>query len=566
MQGIKVYEGIGIGKAWILKDEPVADKVVKGTVAPGQLQQEKERFEAALDQAILDIKALEKHTQETVGDEEAMIFDAHLMMIQDPTLTGAILQKMTKKNYTADYAVLEARDEVVATFMMIEDDYLRARAKDVQDVSDKLLEVLLGIQSSSLGSIDKPVVLFAQDLKPSETVLLNDFVVGIVLEEGSVTSHAAIVAKAKGIPTVVGIKDACNLVEADTEVILDATHGTVLLDPAEDVRREFETKIQVQKEEKARLAQLKGVPAATRDGHAVKLFGNVGSLQETHWVKDNGGFGVGLLRTELIYMDSDHFPTEEEQYNYYKDIVEVLPDEVIIRTLDIGGDKMLPYYTFPKEMNPFLGCRAIRFCLNNEDLFLAQLKGILRASVHGKVKVMFPMVSNLEELRAAKAVLAKAKEALRTEGIPFNEKIQVGIMIEIPAAAIAADLFAKEVDFFSIGTNDLCQYTSAVDRMNADIAHLYQPLHPSILRLIKMTVDAANANGIEAGVCGEMAGDPDMALLLTGIGVHELSMSASMIPKVKDRILASGMEELKALAARVMETSTAEEALKVLKG
>jgi phosphotransferase system enzyme I (PtsI) len=566
MKGIKVYEGIGVGKAFVLKSEVISDNVRKEAIDISLIENEKEAFKQSLQKTIEKIEGLKKHAEETVGKEESMIFDAHLEMVQDITLLDSIEKKIEDKKYHAEQAVLEARDEIVKVFMAIDDEYLKARAKDVIDVTDMLINTILGIEVNTLSSINEPTILFAQDLKPSETILLNDYVVGIVLEEGSVTSHAAIVAKAKGIPTVVGIENATEEIENGIFILLDATEGVVIINPDENTNKEYKDKIEAEKKEKERLLKTKDKPGRTKDGHTVRILGNVGSLQETKWVKENGGFGIGLLRTELIYMNSDHFPTEEEQFKYYKEIVETLPGEIIIRTLDIGGDKMLPYYKFPEEMNPFLGFRAIRFCLKNEELFKSQLKAILRAGNYGNVKIMLPMVSAIEEIRESKVVLEKAKEELRAENKSFKEDIPLGIMIEIPAAAVAADIFAKEVDFFSIGTNDLCQYTSAVDRMNKEVAYLYQPYHPSILRLIKMTIEGAKNNNIEVGVCGETAGDPDYALLLTGLGIDELSMSASMIPKVKDRMFNYTKEELEKLAEKVLQASTAEEAKKILFG
>jgi phosphoenolpyruvate-protein phosphotransferase len=502
----------------------------------------------------------------TVGLSEAQIFEAHLDMANDPMFIDLVINKINSDFVNAEYAVLEARNEIVNTFMKIQDEYLKARAKDIIDVTDTLLRNLLGIENQSIGNVSKDTIIVAKDLKPSETVQLNNYIKGIILEEGSITSHAAIVAKAKGIPTLVGVEGALNSIKDNSIVIMDCDNTEIIVNPSEEQLKYYSKLEEEQSKEKIRLSSYKDKKCLTKDGHEVKVFGNVGSSEEAMFVKENGGFGIGLLRTELIYMNSDHFPTEEEQFEYYSQIVKLIPNEVIIRTLDIGGDKMLPYYKFPEEMNPFLGLRAIRFCLQNKEIFKTQLRAILRASAFGKVKIMLPMISNLEEILESKKLIQQAKNELKQEKVDFDENIEVGIMIEIPAAAISSDILAKEVDFFSIGTNDLIQYSCAVDRMNKNVSYLYDPYHPSILRLIKMTIESAKKNHIEVGVCGETAGDPDYAMILVGMGIDELSMSASMIPIVKDRIAQYSKEELSKIMEMVMQQIDSKSAYQALIG
>lgn len=565
MKGIKVFEGIAIGKALVYQETDPSTMFTKETIKDDQIQDVLQMFGSHVETAIAQLDDLKQHALLTVGKEEAEIFEAHSMMLSDPMLIGGIKKLIEKEYYSEAYAILTMKDRLVAQFMAIENEYIRARAQDVRDVSDRLLRLCLGIEEINLDLIREDTVIVAKDLKPSQTIGLNSFVKGIILEEGSVTSHAAIVAKAKGIPTLVGVVNACGEILDQEMVILDSKKNNIFVKPDEATKAMYATLLEVQIKEQEFLNSLKHQEAVTLDGRKVKLYGNVGSVEEARLVKEQGAKGIGLLRTELIYMNSDHLPTEEEQFRYYKEIAELMEEETIIRTLDIGGDKSLPYYELPKEENPFLGKRAIRLCLKEKALFQTQLKAILRASHFGKIKIMFPMISCLEELREAKEQLEIAKQELRGQNILFDENIAVGIMVEIPAAAICADLFAKEVDFFSIGTNDLCQYTMAVDRMNPEVSHLYQPLHPGILRLIQMTIDAGKKHHVEVGVCGETAGDKDFAGLLLGMGVDELSMSPAMINRVKDRIRSEKAEELEKMAEQVKGLSTWDQAYEIIK-
>lgn len=565
MKGIIVFEGIAIGKALVYRETDPSTMVMKETINSEKIQDVLQLFGNHVELAITQLDALKQHALLTVGKDEAEIFEAHRMMLSDPMLIGGIKKLIEKELFSEAYAILTMKERLVAQFMAIENEYIRARAQDVKDVSDRLLRICLGIEEINLDQIKEDTVVVAEDLKPSQTIGLNSFVKGIILEEGSITSHAAIVAKAKGIPTLVGVTGATKEIVDQEMIILDSKKNNIFVQPDDSTRAMYETLLEVQKKEQEFLNSLKHQEAVTLDGRTVKLYGNVGSVEEARLVKEQGAKGIGLLRTELIYMNSDHLPTEEEQFHYYKEIAELMEEETIIRTLDIGGDKSLPYYELPKEENPFLGKRAIRLCLKEKALFKTQLKAILRASSFGKIKIMFPMISCLEELREAKEQLEEAKQELRENNIAFDEKIPVGIMVEIPAAAICADLFAKEVDFFSIGTNDLCQYTMAVDRMNTEVSHLYQPLHPGILRLIQMTIDAGKKHHVEVGVCGETAGDKDFAGLLLGMGVDELSMSPAMINRVKDRIRSEKAEELEKMAEQVKGLSTWSQAYEIIK-
>jgi len=562
MSGIIVYKGIGIGKCQLVQE--INYKIREDIIPEISKQKELDLFETSKASAALQIQKLKDHAEKYVGQDEAAIFDAHLMMIDDPMLTGAIKDNIVKSGYSSEKAVITARDELIAKFMLIDNDYIRERAKDIEDVSNRMLDIMLGVNSNPLENITEPVIVVAKDLKPSQTVLLNENVRGIVLETGSKTSHAAIVAKAKGIPTVIGETGIVENVHNGDLLILDAQENKLLINPDSEVLNEYTEKYNLELKRKEYLKTLKNLSAETKDGHRIKLYGNVGSVNDTKLVRNQGGEGVGLLRTEFLYMDNTHFPTEEEQFEQYKKIAELAGEEVIIRTLDIGGDKTLPYFKFPEELNPFLGLRAMRFCLERRDIFNTQLRAILRASSYGKVKIMFPMIATVEELRSGKQCVEDAKAALRAEGIPFDESIEVGIMIEIPSAAISADLLAKEADFFSIGTNDLCQYTIAVDRMNTHVSKLYQPLNPSIIRLIDIAVKGAHSNNREIGVCGEMASDELGALTLIGLGVDELSVSPSMLPIIKEKVRSVNYSELKVWVENLKNLNTEKEVISEL--
>ncbi|MBM7557712.1 phosphoenolpyruvate--protein phosphotransferase, partial [Halanaerobacter jeridensis] len=427
------------------------------------------------------------------------------------------------------------------------------------------LKNLLGLNTVSLAQLDKEVILVAKDLAPSDTTQIDkELVQGFATTVGSRTSHTAIMARSMEIPAVVGANGILDDVETGDQIIVDGLDGTVIVNPTEEELNKYEEKAEEYAERKKRLAELKEVPAETTDGHQVELVANIGTPADIPGAQDNGAEGIGLYRSEFLYMDRDSLPSEEEQFEAYKEVAEKIDGSIVIRTMDIGGDKELPYLDMPEEMNPFLGYRAIRMCLDKPEIFKVQLRAILRASAYGEVKIMYPMISAVEQLREANQILEEVKEELREENIEFDEDLEVGMMIEVPAAAMVADILAKEADFFSIGTNDLIQYTTATDRMNEQIADLYQPFHPALLRLIKRVVDAAHAEGKWAGMCGEMAGDKRLAPFLLGVGLDEFSMSAVSIPEVKDQIRNMSLAEAEEIAEKALNCETAQEVRKVL--
>lgn len=540
MTGVAVFDGISIGKTWLVEEKEIS--IPEFSLTDGDIDDELSRLEEWKNKHGENLKHKKDMILETVGEEESKIFDAHLEILNDPELEATIIGHIKNDHMNGVKSIYETMQQFLQLFKGIDDPYIRERAVDIEDVLTGWIKVGLGIEESGLASISEDVVLFANDLTPSDTVHFTSFVKGVVLQEGSVTSHTAIVAKAKGIPTIVGFKDL--MPKQGQVVVLDTKAMDMIVEPDQETYDTYMEKVKEIEIYKASLAKLKDLPALTVDGREIEIFGNVGALEDAHATLDNGGFGVGLLRTELIYMESKDWPTEEEQYKIYYDIASTVNEEVIIRTLDIGGDKVLPYYKFDHEENPFLGLRALRFCLKNQDIFLTQLKAILRVSAEFPVKVMFPMVGAVSELIEARKVLDLAKAELKEEGKAFNDHIAVGIMVEIPSVVFALDMFEGLIDFVSIGTNDLCQYTLAVDRMNPEVAYLYDSENISILRMIKHVVKSCHAMNVKVGVCGEMAGSVKTGLILLGLGVDELSMSPAMIPYVKDAVRKASYKEL----------------------
>ncbi len=562
LSGIPVYKGIEIAPVFLHQE---AELVINTTpIEKQQIDDTLSRFELIHNKAVRELEALKGKAEATGQSEAAEIFDAHLMMVDDPMLNGKIRDLIRQKLYSLEQAIDETKKEIMGMFLSIEDDYLKARAADVEDVANRFLKLALGIETKGFDEINEEVILVAKDLKPSEASGLTGFIKGILLEEGSQTSHVAIMAKAKGIPTIVGLSGILAQVQPGDLVILDSIGNKVLVQPGKEELQHYGQQRDQLLSKRQRLEAIKGEEAITKDQRTIKLYGNIGTSSEAQYVANYGGRGVGLFRTEFLYMNAKSFPTEEEQFQEYKKTVEQGLEDVIIRTLDIGGDKNLPYYEFKEEENPFLGFRALRFTLANTEIFKAQLRAILRASAFGKASIMFPMVSSLEEVRKAKELLEVCKEELKKEQLAFDPDLRTGIMIEIPSAVVIADLLIGEVDFFSIGTNDLCQYTLAVDRMNKDVAYLYQPLHPAILRLIKQTVDAAHAVNKEVGICGEMAGEAVNALALIGLGIDELSMSPAVIPEIKALIRQTSYEELKSIADRILKCKTTDDIKTIL--
>ncbi|MBY8909144.1 phosphoenolpyruvate--protein phosphotransferase [Salinicoccus roseus] len=561
LKGIGASDGVAIAPVYSLEEPDLSFDGKQ--IEPGQENAEVERFKAAFNQSKVEITKIRNHAEEAVGPEHAAIFDAHLLVLDDPEFLGPIEAHIRNDQKSAPQALLETRDQFVAIFENMENEYMKERAADIKDVSKRVLAHMLGKELPDPSKIDTPVVIVAEDLTPSDTAQLDkNFVKGFVTNVGGRTSHSAIMSRSLEIPAVVGTKEITAVAKVGDDIIVDGSAGEVIVNPTEEevlVYKDKEARVQ---EEKVELQKLVDEPSETMDGIAVELAANIGTPDDLDGVKSNGAEGIGLYRTEFLYMGRNELPTEEEQYEAYKKVLEDMDDKpVVVRTLDVGGDKELPYLDLPKEMNPFLGHRAVRMTLDNPDLFRTQLRALLRASQHGNLKIMFPMIATIDEFNRAKALLIEEKDKLVDEGEKIKEDIEVGIMVEIPSAAILADQFAKVVDFFSIGTNDLIQYTMAADRMNESVSYLYQPHHPALLRLIKMVIDAAHKEGKWAGMCGEMAGDEQAVPLLLGLGLDEFSMSASSVLKARKQISQLKKTDMKRLAASAIECKDSEEVL-----
>ncbi|MBR3311282.1 MAG: phosphoenolpyruvate--protein phosphotransferase [Solobacterium sp.] len=562
LKGIAASQGIAVAKVYKL-EQPVLE-IVRKEANP---EEEIAKLDAAFKKTVEDIEKIKEVASKSLAPEELAVFDAHLMMANDPELRGQIEDMIKNDSVNAEFATDQVANMMVMIFESMEDAYMRERAADIKDVTFRLKCNLCGKIIPNLSTIDEPVVIVAKDLTPSDTGSLNkEFAKGFATEIGGRTSHSAIMARSLEIPAVVGVTGILDAAKDGDPVILDALNGEVILYPTEEQVAEYQKKGEEYKAEKEALKALKNKESISTDGHKVLLVGNIGSPADVDGVKENGGEGVGLFRTEFLYMKSEDWPDEETQYQAYKSVLEGMEGKpVVIRTLDIGGDKKLKYYTFEEEMNPFLGVRAVRFCLMKKDIFRTQLRALLRASAFGHLCIMFPMIATVQEFKDAKAVYDEEREKLIAEGIAVGEKVEVGCMIEIPAAAVLADQIAKYADFFSIGTNDLIQYSMAADRMSQPVSYLYQPLNPSILRLIKMTIDGAHKNGKWCGMCGEMAGDELAAPVLLGLGLDEFSMSATSILRARKMINGLSYEEMKAMAAKAVECDTMEEVTELVK-
>ena len=557
MKGLGTSPGIGIGKIFVYKTTEI--KVIKKSIADAEF--EINRLDKAISKAGAEIERLYKLTLANMGEKEAEIFKAHKMILEDPEFYFAVIEKINKEKVNCEFAVKETSESFITMFEDIKDEYLKERAVDIKDVSTRLLRTLLEIESVDLLSINEESIIVAEDLTPSDTAQLNkEIVAGIVTELGGRTSHTAIMARTLEVPAITGIKDILKNVKHGELMIIDGTTGEIIINPREEEIFEYENKNKKIEELKKKLQNIKGQDSISKDGYKVEIAGNIGTPKDIDKVLENDGEGVGLYRTEFLYMDRDRLPTEEEQFEAYKAVAEKLGKRpLVIRTLDVGGDKDLPYLNLPKEMNPFLGYRAIRLCLDRKNIFRTQLRAILRSSTYGNVKIMLPMISNIKEVRDSKEIIEEIKEELRKEKIPFDENMEIGIMIEIPAAAIHSRSFAKEVDFFSIGTNDLIQYTLAVDRGNQDISYLYNQYHPAVLSLIKMTIENGHEEGIWVGMCGEAAGDEKLIPLLLAMGLDEFSMSASSILKARYLIKNTSKEEMASMIEEILGLSTAED-------
>jgi len=557
-----VSPGIARGQVHVVRDE--LDEVVRYRVASSQVTDEISRFETALIQTRMQILEMQQRIAESIGAKDAAIFDAHLLVVEDRTLIDEVLRKLETDLCNVEWIFQEVATRYAETLNKIDDPYLRERALDIQDVTKRVIRNLQGKAPKTFLALTEPHILVAHNLTPSDTASMNRAkVLGIATDLGSRTSHAAILARSLNIPAVVGLHDITAKLETGQHVLLDGNDGCLIVDPTPETLARYVAIESRRAKVTAKLKELRETTSTTRDGRHIVLSANIELPEDVGAVAANGAEGIGLYRTEFLYLNRTTLPTEEEQYETYRRVAErVRPNPLIIRTFDLGGDKLAPgTVDITDELNPFLGWRAIRFCLENVEVFKTQLRAILRASVVGNVKIMFPMISGLDELRRAITILGECKEELRSAKIDASEKIEVGAMVEIPSAAICASVLAPEVDFFSIGTNDLIQYALAVDRVNEKIAHLYQPTHPAVLRLLKMIADAGHANNIWVGVCGEMAGDIALVPLLLGLGVDELSTAAILVPRVKRAVQSLEIPECRRLVEEAFHLNTAAEIL-----
>mgnify|MGYP000903923891 CR=1 FL=1 len=562
MRGIGVSPGIVNGYV-VKKSEPlriVEKKVVTDSEA------EMKKLNNARQKSIEQIEKILCCLMQDNRDEEAQIFDAHKALVNDDVFFGEVEQKIIIENVNAEWALKAITEKYLKSFESFEDEYLRERKVDIIDVTNRITNILMGIEESDLIDFSENMVIVAKDLAPSDFVQINlTKVIGFVTEKGSRTSHVSIMAKSFGVTAVVGVQEILTKANNGDAILLDGEEGTVILNPTKSEIDAYQIKQKRLQEFNILLKTLKNCKTVSKDGFKFKIAANIGAPKEIDDVLENGGEGIGLYRTEFLYLDRNSFPSEEEQFTAYKTVVEKMNGKpVVIRTIDIGGDKKLPYWDMPLEDNPFLGYRAIRICLENKKIFNTQLRALMRASKYGNLKIMFPMVSSIEELRAAKAELKSVTNELKREKIEINEEVEVGMMVEIPAVAIIADMFAKEVDFFSIGTNDLIQYTTAVDRGNQKIAHLYNQFHPAVLRLIQRIVEVAHKENIWVGICGEAAADPKLAPIFAAMGIDELSVNSKSILKIRWLLNNSSCQEMKKVVAEILNMPTAEEIEKYL--
>ncbi|CAM3514011.1 PTS family enzyme I and Hpr components, PEP-protein phosphotransferase [Xenorhabdus nematophila ATCC 19061] len=559
ISGILVSPGIAFGKALLLKEDPIIINQKK--ITPEQVEQEISCFKQGRDKSSVQLEIIRQTAEKNLGAEKAEIFEGHIMLLEDEELEQEIISLIKKNLTTADSAVYSVIEDQAKALEELDDEYLKERAADVRDIGKRLLKNILGMPTIDLGSIDEEVILVANDLTPSETAQLNlDKVLGFITDLGGRTSHTSIMARSLELPAIVGTTNATQQIKSGSYLILDSVNNRIYVNPSDAEIEQLKTAKTEYLTEKTELAKLKDLPAITLDGHQVEVCANIGTVRDVMGAERNGAEGVGLYRTEFLFMDRDTLPTEDEQFEAYKAVAEAVGNQaIIIRTMDIGGDKELPYMNLPKEENPFLGWRAIRICLDRKEILHSQLRAILRASAFGKLRIMFPMIISVEEIRELKVEVTLLKDQLRNENKAFDESIEVGIMVETPAAATVAHHLAKEVDFFSIGTNDLTQYTLAVDRGNELISHLYNPMSPAVLSLIKQVIDASHAEGKWTGMCGELAGDERATLLLLGMGLDEFSMSAISIPRIKKIIRNTHYGDAKALAEQALTQPTAQE-------
>lgn len=553
-EGIAVSPGIVIGRAYVFEQYPV--KMNMENILESEITAQIEQFDRAVEQSKAQLLQIQKRMEAGLGMEKAGIIDAHLMILEDETFICEMRNVIQTEKITAEHAVDTVTKLFLTAFESFEDEYTKERAGDIRDVSGRLIKNVLNVPIKNLSNLEDEAVVIARDLTPTDTAQMDrKRVLAFATDMGGRTSHTAIMARSMGVPAVMGLTDFSKQVSDHDLVIVDGCTGMVYVNPDKELLTRYQTLQKDYQAYRQRLYILKDLPAQTRDHqHQVKLFANIGTPSDVKIAMENGAEGIGLFRTEFLYMNRSSLPTEEEQFKAYRQVAEnMAPMPVTVRTIDIGGDKNLPYLNMPREENPFLGYRAIRICLDRPQMFRTQLRAILRASHYGSIRIMYPMISGAHEILRANAILEETKEELRSEGVPFDAGLAVGIMVETPAAAVEADLLAKYVDFFSIGTNDLIQYTLAVDRMNERVSDLYEPLHPSVLRLIKYVIDAAHRAGKQAGMCGEMAGDSAATAILLGLGLDEFSMSASSICRIKEVVRTLTMEKSRRIARQALE-------------
>ncbi|MFA5148055.1 MAG: phosphoenolpyruvate--protein phosphotransferase [Candidatus Omnitrophota bacterium] len=559
LKGIAASPGIAIGKVFILDSE--AYTIIRREISEKDLPKEIARFEDALIQTRQEILGIQERISDQLGIKHAEIFNAHLLVLEDRTLIEEVISRLKKDLVCVEYIFDDVLRKYMTAFQNVEDEYLKERVADIRDIGRRVLNHLLGKKRETLADIKEKVILVAYDLSPSDTASLHKKnVIAFATDIGGKTSHTAIMAKALEIPAVVGLKSVTKNIKSGDTLVVDGSNGLVIINPDQETLSKYEQEKTKFAEVDASLVQLRDLPCVTPDGRIIQLAANIEIPDEVASVKSHGANGIGLYRTEFFYLDRTDFPTEEEQYQSYKSVAEQMsPNPVIVRTLDLGGDKFMSQMKIAKEMNPFMGWRAIRFCLARPDIFKIQLRAIMRASAHGKLKIMYPMISGIEEVREANKLLAEIKDEMRRGGVPFDENVEVGVMIEVPSAALTADILAREISFFSIGTNDLIQYSLAVDRVNEKIAYLYEPAHPAVLRLIKNVIDTGHKSNIWVGMCGEMAGEPAFTLLLLGLGLDEFSTSPVNIPRIKQIIRSVDYSTAQKIAEEAMALSTGAE-------
>ncbi|HDF8398491.1 TPA: phosphoenolpyruvate--protein phosphotransferase [Staphylococcus aureus] len=563
IKGIAASDGVAIAKAYLLVEPDLTfDKNEKVTDVEGEVA----KFNNAIEASKVELTKIRNNAEVQLGADKAAIFDAHLLVLDDPELIQPIQDKIKNENANAASALTDVTTQFVTIFESMDNEYMKERAADIRDVSKRVLSHILGVELPNPSMIDESVVIVGNDLTPSDTAQLNkEFVQGFATNIGGRTSHSAIMSRSLEIPAIVGTKSITQEAKQGDMIIVDGLNGDVIVNPTEDELIVYQDKRERYFADKKELQKLRDADTVTVDGVHAELAANIGTPNDLPGVIENGAQGIGLYRTEFLYMGRDQMPTEEEQFEAYKEVLEAMDGKrVVVRTLDIGGDKELSYLNLPEEMNPFLGYRAIRLCLAQQDIFRPQLRALLRASVYGKLNIMFPMVATINEFREAKAILLEEKENLKNEGHDISDDIELGIMVEIPATAALADVFAKEVDFFSIGTNDLIQYTLAADRMSERVSYLYQPYNPSILRLVKQVIEASHKEGKWTGMCGEMAGDETAIPLLLGLGLDEFSMSATSILKARRQINGLSKNEMTELANRAVDCATQEEVIELV--